>query len=461
MRKFFEKNGVFGLFVTVLTLILGLVDGTVLMAAGAEAFPVGGDKGNPESVGVNGDLDSLTTRRESPDLIEDTVLEEVTKIRPYIAPLTSVINHAKSRKAGSMEFGWYSVDTRSVSATVTAFAATAADARGNTGATLTVDNAALFAVRDTIYVPTVFGSVAGVINTTPLACLVVAKNTENNTITVAAINGVEVDGEMSVPNIPADTKIYRMAKAAAEGEMKTASRMNLPKKSKNFAQIFKFQVSQTTIQKLSDKEVKWELPEQEEQGIFEFKMEQEASALFGVKGLTFDPVSGEEIYTTGGIVSSITNKYELDKDNTTGAIPTENLVEMCKFIFQGNSGSKKRLMFAGSNFTAALSKVDTIEKQVEAGNTVVAWGIEWKEIRTNFGTLLLMQHDMFDLYGYSDKAVIIDPDFVDKYTFIPMKREELDTRKSGEFDGDVVVFTEVCGYALRYPSCHCIVELGQ
>lgn len=460
MKKFIEKNGVLGLLVTVVTLALGLMDGTVLMAAGAEAFPVGGDKGNPESVGVNGDLDSLTTRRESPDLIDDTVLEEVTKIRPYIAPLTSIINHAKARKAGSMEFGWYSVDTRRVSATVTAFAATAADARGNTGATLTVDNAALFAISDTIYVPTVHGSVAGVENTAGLACLVVAKNGEANTITVVAINGNVADGEMSVPEIPAETMIYRMGKAAAEGEMKSVSRMNLPKKQKNYAQIFKFQVSQTTIQKLSDKEVKWDLPEQEEQGIFEFKTEQEASAFFGIKGLTYDPVKGEDIYTTGGIISGIPNKYELERDPTTGAIPTENIVDMTKFIFQGNSGSKKRLMFAGSGFTAGLSKVDTITKQVEAGNTVVAWGIEWKEIRTNFGTLLLMQHDLFDLYGFSDKAVVIDPDFVDKYTFIPMKREELDTRKSGEFDGDVVVFTEVCGYALRYPSCHCIIELG-
>ena len=286
--------------------------------------------------------------------------------------------------------------------------------------------------------------------------LVIGKDTVTNTLTVVAINGNEdAAGSMSVPAIAENTEIFRMGRAAAEGEMKTASYASLPKKQKNYCQIFKFQLAQSTIQKLSAKEVKWEWSEIEEQGIFEFKRDQEASAWFGAKGLTYDGVKDQDIYTTGGIVGSITQKTTFTK----GQVTNEDLVDMCKDIFQGNAGNKKRILVAGSGFVAEFSKIGTVEKQMEAGNTAVAWGMEWKEIRSNFGNLLLMQLDLFDEYGFEDKAVVLDPDFVDKYSFVPFGKFDLDLKKSGEFDGDVTVFSEICGYALRYPSCHRIIEL--
>jgi len=451
MKK--QKFSWLGIVIMLVCALVGIVDGSSMGVHMAEASVLEG--GNAGVFITREGLTTDVTRVESPELIRDTVDQRITKMRPASTPLDQIMRHATSKTTKTMEFGYYSTDIRPVKATlaVAHVAVTTTDS-----ADLTMDNGNLFDVSDTIYVPSVKGyNAAGVQVNSPLVLYVRAVGA-SNAITVQAVNGAlltnEIEG-MYVPAIAANAKFYRMGRAAAEGDVQTSPYSALPTKQKNFCQIFKCQVAETSIQalSLSAAEVPWTPSDIEEQAVYEWRLGMEASYLFGAKQYFYDNAKKRWVYTTGGIVNNITKVIDYP---TT--ITDDVLVDITKDVFTGNSGSKRRLLFSGSGLVSKLSKVGTITKQLEAGNTVVVWGIEWKEIKTNFGSLLLLQHDLLDLYGWEDKGLIIDPACLDKYSFAGVERFSLDLKKAGTYDGNVAVITEIAGLALKYPSVHAVLQ---
>jgi len=432
--------------------LFGVLDGGAMGLSTAEGAVVtpGGEAG---VIVTGAPLLSDVIRKESPDLILDTVDQRITKMRPSATPLDQILRHATSRTAKTMQFGYYSVDIRGVKATTTAaiVAVTTSDT-----AELPVDNVRLFAVSDTLYIPSKAGfDDAGVATPTKQLVLYVCA-VGAASLTVQAVNGqLLTNGSegMYVPSIASGTALYRLGRAAAEGDVRTSPFSALPTKQKNFCQIFKCEVAESTIAAMSDKEVQWTPNDIEEQAMYEWRMGMEASFLFGAKRRFFDPIKKAYVYTTGGVVNSIAKhiEYKAVMDNPA-------LIDITKQVFTGNSGSRRRILFAGSGLVANFSSIGTVEKQLEAGNTVVVWGIEWKEIKTNFGTLLLLQHDLLDMYGWEDKGIILDPACLDKWTFSGVERLVVDTKKSGTFDGNVAVITEIAGAALKYPSVHAVLS---
>ena len=455
MKKHLLKLQGFAMFV--LTFILGVVDASGMLAA-ATVIPQG-TNGNAPKAGVGlvggamteGQIRGLVADNSNGDIgdfYDDSVDSEIVKFRPDLSPLDTITRQMKAKKAETMRFNWYSVDLLPHTTTITAPVA------GGTTAgdyNITIADEACVNAGDTIRVVDANGDYFYYVN---------AKN--GTTLTVIPPYDSEVTPDKPAMNaIAADAIVYVCGNAAGEGEMQTADYGILPTKQNNFCQIFKCQVSESTIQKISRKEINWGLNDVEEQAIYQWRNKIEMSALFGTKGFFKGGAKNTEVYTTNGIVKYIKKNIELgNMVNGNLVIVNSDFVDLTKDIFVGNSGSQQRVMFAGSEFVAAVSKVESIQKQQEAGNTVVVWGIEWKEIRTNFGTLLLQHHKGLDLYGYADKAIVLDMQYVDKWTLKPLERVEIDTRKAGTFDGDTFISTEICGFSLRYPDCHAIVSLA-
>ena len=82
------------------------------------------------------------------------------------------------------------------------------------------------------------------------------------------------------------------------------------------------------------------------------------------------------------------------------------------------------------------------------------YGLEFNEIRSNFGTLMVMHSEVFDQCNHSGDGMIIDPDYITKYVHIPFNVETLDLRRSGQRNTDAVVITEASCLVLRYPKAH-------
>lgn len=82
------------------------------------------------------------------------------------------------------------------------------------------------------------------------------------------------------------------------------------------------------------------------------------------------------------------------------------------------------------------------------------WGIDFSEIRSKFGSLYVLHDEVFDNCGMPGNGMVVDPQYLTKYAFIPMAAERLDLKRSGQRNTEAVVVTEASCLVLRYPKTH-------
>lgn len=387
----------------------------------------------------------------NPDLLVNSIDSRIVKIRPTATPIDQLSRTAASRRAASMTVEYYSVDPRPSSFVIAnGIGSQTLDEDENNApvAVYNVADSSLFEPSDTFLLPHVLNSKGQ-----PLAYYVLKR--ENKTkIAVIPLNGDKQefpDGTKRtiLPSIPPNTTFVRMGRAATELDVQTAQFAAIPRKSSNNCQIFKMQVEQSTLASLAAKEASWTFSDHEEAAIMDMRLGMEKSFIFGSRNKFFNVDKNENVYFTGGIWNQtskdITIDLVRDKENA--------VIDMCRQAFTGQNGSKHKILVAGSGLVEALSKVTTT-KTVGADRTMVKWGIEFKEIRTNFGALYVVHSEVFDLCGHENDGMIIDPDYLTKYVHIPFQAEKLDLRRSGQRNTDAVVLTEASCLVLRYPNAH-------
>ena len=399
----------------------------------------------------------LTTRnmeQAAPGLLRNSIDERIVKIRPMSTPIDQLSRCAAGRRATSMKVEYYSVDTKQIETTVkTEFKSTVGNALSDdlyvSNIRTADDN--LFEVSETILVPDIKGYDGAVQTDEPLVLYVVAKPSGGG-IDVAPLNGKVGTGlneGIAIPDLPAGTRLVRMGRAATELDVQTAQFSALPRKASNYCQIFKMQVEQSTLAKIAGKEIGWTFSDQEEAAIIDMRLGMEKNFLFGHPAKLFDAEKNEYVYFTGGIWHQGKRKVELPLKGLTEA----DLVDLCSAAFTGNNGSKRKILIAGTKLLEALSKIE-FSKAVHAGDTRVKWGIEFKEIVTNFGTLYVLHSEVFDQCGHASDGFVLDPNYMTKYVHVPFRAESLDLRRSGQRNTDAVVLTEASCLVLRYPNAH-------
>lgn len=457
------------LLVAVLTIGLSWSTG-IVMAATAMGGVVGDMANGGFSVADAEGGATATTGIEvqeennDPDYYAKEIDKRITRMRPMRTPVDQITRKAGSAsKAESMIVKYYRVSTRSVktsiSEKVTAMSAGAAST------SISVDDASIFSVTDTIRVLGVKGYKAD--GSTPdnkdLMLYVVGKNDSTGFPTVVAINGKKnSDGTNSlVPEIPADSVIIRMGRAASEIDVETGQFYNLPEAETQYCQKFMMQVEQSTFDKMWKTNVDWNFSDMEEDAVYDMRLGMENSFLFGVMGKTKDPrKSGADVYTTGGIwwMAGKDMAIGTTQDGAT-TITDDQLVDFCKDLFTGNdSGNGQKVGFAGSDFLAALAKMKS--ERFKVIKEFEHWGLKFTSFDTNFGKLLVMHHELMNENGMSDQMLVIDPEYLRKKTFITWNREQYDMKKLAKRDTKAVVMQEASCVYLVYPNAHARVKLG-
>lgn len=394
----------------------------------------------------NAPLTTVTAEEAAPGLLHNAIDERIVKIRPMATPIDQLSRCAGARHCGSMKVEYYSVDVKPVSAKLTK-AVTAADVNddGETVVlTLKTDADAIFSASETVLAPTVLVGA----DKHPLTLYVLGNERNTGLQMIPMGLGLDEDGAPAVA-IPAGTRLVRMGRAATELDVQTAQFEALPRKASNNCQIFKMQVEQSTLVKLANKEVGWTFSDQEEVAIIDMRQGMEKNFLFGNKTVIRDPNKMEDVYLTGGIWNQTDKQF----DYKPAALTTATLVDLCRKAFTGAGGNNRKILVGGSGLIEALSKVQ-YDKTVDAGGTFVKWGIEFKEIRSNFGSLYVLHSEIFDQCGHADDGMVIDPDCLTKYCHVPFHTEVLDLRKSGSRNTDAIVITEASCLVLRHPDAH-------
>lgn len=458
MKKFFQNFNLLGVIMLGLCTLLGVggLSGAVMADGNAVAID-GGEGGTTISHGFRGSLETSDIRRYTPEMIEDPVDQNLVKIRPYDTPLDTILRYAGSMKTNNFEFGWYSIGTRELNDKVESFTVNAnADPTAVRGTLKVKGNADLFDETDTIYVPSVAGA-----DGEPLMLYVYQKDLQNSALLVTVAEDQmtkdATSGAYTIPALADDTPIFALGRAAAEKDVVTPAVSFLPKKSKGYCQIFKCQIAQTAYEKLMDKEIKFDISEVEEQALYEFRRRMEGTFLFGHGQKVYDPLKKTYVYTTAGLVTQIKKYLTV---NSTAVNGNNELVDLTKAIFTGNSGAKERFAICGSDAVAKISKLQSIEKHQDAVKTEVIWGITWSKIVTNFGTLNLVHHALLDEYGFSSKMIVIDPQFIKKWQLTNFERQQVDAKALTIMNGDITIFTEASGVAVYNPDAHCIVDVA-
>ena len=377
-------------------------------------------------------------KTESPDLLRNEIDRRIVKIRPMATPIDQLSRWAGAKHAGSMIVDYYSVDTRPTTAlTVSAFTGCTDDEGSDRfqKARLSTDNNDLFEASETILVKGVAGYQPDgkTQSSQDLVLYVVEKEASTGMLNVVTVNGQTIgEYENCIPTIPSGTTLVRMGRAATELDVQTPQFEALPKKSRNYCQIFKMQIEQSTLQKIANK-----------------RLGMEKNFLFGVKARVEDTKKRETVMLTGGIWDQAGSEFTYEK----GALNQNAVISMMRKAFTGNAGNKRKILIGGSGLIEQLNQLEST-KVVMAGENIVKWGIDFSEMRSKFGKLYVLLSEVFDECGMEDNGMIIDPEYLQKYSHIPFTTESLNLKQAGVRNTDAIVLTEASCMTLRYPKAH-------
>lgn len=468
MRK--VLNIVQNLAFAALGVLLGASSGVLM--ANASNLPDAG----VTNAGENPSNDGIATESQGrqdgdAEMYTKDIDKRITKIRPMATPVDQISRYATAQHSDSFEVKYYSVGTRPISCKVSE--KLTAQVSGQS-VTLVVDDPNMFTLDDTIRVVGVKGKYdeKGVAydaedeNAPDLVLCVCGRNDSTSQPTVYAVNGNLDSNKQAiyVPEIPAGTTLVRMGKACGELDVQTGRFNNIPTAEVQYCQNFMIQVEQSTFDKIAAKEVDWNFSDIEEDGIYDMRLSQENTFLFGVKNkIHHTTKNGMATWFTGGIWYMAGKDIEVGKwDETEGCavITDDNLVDITKDLFVGTGiGNKRKVLLCGSEMLAAFSKIKSEKFRLK--DTVEIWNLKFKSWDTDFGEVLTIHHELFDANGMADCGFAIDPEYLTKKTHVSWSRNILDLKQAGVRNTDAVVIQEVSCLYLRYAKAHARMKLAQ
>lgn len=400
------------------------------------------------STAANQPLTTALTRELAPGLLRSSIDERIVKIRPSMTPLDQISRMVGARKASSMRVDYYSVNTKDGSSTAKQ-ALRGLSLTSGRAFNLSVDNSSIFSETETVLIPSVTIP-EGTYKGQSLVAYVSAIN--DDTLSLIPVNIHDSAADLSVGTIDKGSQIIRMGRAARELDVQTAQFVALPRKDYNYCQIFKSQVEESLYQRLSEKEVGWNFSDQEEVAIMDMRMGMEKSFLFGARARVSLSDTADEVLFTGGIWNQTDKTFTYEIGST---FTETNLAALNRAAFTGRSGSPRKVLLAGSGLIESLSAGNgAVLRYLGPHDKETIWGIDFSTIISKFGVLYVHHSEVFDLCGKENCGMIIDPEYITKYSHVPFSAERISFRKQGVRNTEGVVLTEASCLVLRHPESH-------
>lgn len=262
-----------------------------------------------------------------------------------------------------------------------------------------------------------------------------------------------------------------MAKSCGELDVQTGRFNNLPDSDIQYCQNFMIQVEESTFNKIAAKRVDWDFSDIEEDSIYDMRLAMEGTYLFGdMACIKHTTKNNSAQWFTKGIwwmagkdieVGHIATADEVSKGyNKNERVITDlELVDISKDLFVGTGiGNKRKVIIAGSAFVSAFSKIKSDKFRLK--DTVEVWNLKFKSWETDFGEVLMIHSELFDLFDMSDCGFALDPEFLVKRVHLSWTRNVLDLKKAGIRNTDAVVIQEVACLYLKYPKAHARMRLA-
>lgn len=393
----------------------------------------------------------------TPQINKATTSSKLAKIGWSNAPLDTFLRNIGKGKTKSDTFNFFSVTSRGLACTVKEDA-TITDGsfvlkmvEGSGTHNLSVGGQLL---ADTIpVVGTEAKAASAKAALRPLTLRINKIDYEKDEVTVQGVNATS-------GTIPAETILYRAGIACDQHVAKTEDPQAMPTKDYNYCQRMLCTISENVYQAMQEKEVEYGMDDFRDQAIMDFRLQSEAKTIFGgnaVAGENFiDKATGRRVLNSRGVVDFDIQAIEKGDDEEIDAYLNRVMQEM----FSVNNGSSERLLIYGAGFGTALANSKWWQKQLEANKTEIKWGVTWKVVESNFGTLRGIMDPALSLYGaYSNTALVIDPAHIRLIEQVPLQERKLDLLSAGVSNTHDVVLEESTTLELTNPKAHGLLIL--
>lgn len=277
----------------------------------------------------------------------------------------------------------------------------------------------------------------------------------NGTITVMPLNASKGSATLA-----ANAKMFRAGVACDQDVAKTDDPQAMPTKDHNYCQRMLCTVSENAYQRLQEKDVEYGLNDFKEQAIYDFRLQSEAAAIFGggaVAGENFiDPKTRKRKLHMRGVLD-----FDIQVIEAAEGMPIDEYLNVAmEKLFAVNNGSEERILLYGAGFATKLANSKWWTKQLEANKTEMKWGVTWKMVESNFGSLRGIMDPALSLTGpYSNCALIIDPAHIRLVEQVPMQQRKLDLVSAGIRNSNDIVLEESITLELTNPKAHGLLVL--
>lgn len=399
-----------------------------------------------------------------PQMNKATVSQRLSKVMASNYPLDTLLRNIGSGKTKSDKYDFYSIVSRGTQAVVkTGASATTANqvielALESGCHCLSKDGCVLLTKYNVSYDDTnsyweATAVATGVIvPNNPLILHIVSIDYGSKKIKVVGINAQKF-------TIATDDVLYRMASAKDQDAAMSDDPMATPTKDSNYCQRNLCTISENAFQALQEKEVAYGLAEFKEQALLDFRFQNEMNAIFGTSyyggGENFvDPQANKRKLFSRGLLNFDILKMQQGSTETVEKF----LNKAMEAIFSCNNGSESRLFLYGPGVATKLADGGAFQKQLEAGKTEVKWGITWKVIESNFGTLLGIMHPGLGLVGpYSNCAIVIDPANIRRINQLDLQTNNLDLKSAGIRNSKDITLDESWTLEVTNPRTHALL----
>ena len=398
-------------------------------------------------------------------------------------PIDQILRSGTTNKSDSVIVKYYSVGQRPLKATLAAAIASKTD---GSPTAITIDDNSILGAMDTLLVMTEDGQfVLGADGVHPLMLRVHAISSENNKPMVYAVNGEATSNGngFKIPALPVGTILLRMGRAAAEKDVSTGSYYQLPEPTEQFCQRFIMEVEESVYSRFSKTELDWTFTRMEKMAMEDMRIGMEATGLFGIKSKHTVNSQGI-IYTTEGIwyragKDLTLGHWEVVKDSLGNPVEdpenegyykqeyviTENeLVDLVADVNEGaGNSSRKKMVFVDKMIYAALCKVKTNNRVrlLDQEKNYMNLGLDFQSYTSMGTTLMFYRHDLFNEWGFEDRAFVLDAEYLDKWVFMDWQREEYDLNKLYIRYANAVTMQEFSCWTLSYPDAHARVAVPE
>lgn len=422
----------------------------------AQQFASGHEEKGQHISGVHASagLDTDVANSLVPELVRTAFDDKVVKMGFCGGQINAMTREMGYRPIKSMVYGYYSVDLRN---TKTTLAEEKVLAKAEVGRTIparvkiSVPDTAMFDKTDVISFKGVSGYTASgkelkFVTTNARVCSV-----DETSVTVQFLNA-----NPNGATIAAGTEIYILGHAASEIDASTVPYAALPEKSEQYMQKFMVQSLISSVMMESEKEVEWGKSDINELLLQQFIEDIEKFYVFGVKSYTFDPQSKLYTRTTSGILeqmmeggSKVVNLYKED-------LTYQDFLYAVNETFVGNSGSAKRYMFSGANVAPAIWGIKDVDKMVNVKEFNDCFGYDFTGFDLLGYQLVNVPYPLFDKLERKDWSLVLDRQYIERRVFRSMDETILELKKTGTYDGDATVLSEISSLIVKYPKVHAL-----